>query len=74
MAIFKIQQVKYTKIPEFKTEPNWGNYSCEHIYFFKQQVDLFTYHLEDLRVPLMVRVPQFGNHCCMRWKLVHVVT
>jgi len=22
-----------------------------------------AYHLESLRVPLVVRVPQFGNHC-----------
>ena len=22
------------------------------------------YHLEGLRVPLLVRVPQFGNHWC----------
>jgi len=22
-----------------------------------------TYHLEGLHVPLVVRVPQFGNHC-----------
>jgi len=22
-----------------------------------------AYHLEGLRVPLVVRVPQFGNHC-----------
>jgi len=26
-------------------------------------VGLFVYHLEGLRVPLLVRVPQFGNHC-----------
>ena len=24
------------------------------------------YHLEGLRVPLMVRIPQFGNHCSTR--------
>jgi len=22
-----------------------------------------AYHLEGLRVPLVIRVPQFGNHC-----------
>jgi len=26
---------------------------------------LFAYHLEDLRVPLVVRVPQVGNPCFM---------
>jgi len=29
----------------------------------KQKVGLFVYHLEGLRAPLLVRVPQFGNHC-----------
>ena len=28
----------------------------------KQKVSLLVYHLEGLRVPLAVRVPQFGNH------------
>jgi len=31
----------------------------------KQKVGLFVYHREGLRVPLLVRVPQFGNHCFM---------
>jgi len=30
----------------------------------KQNLGLFTYHLEGLRVPLVVHVPQFRNHCC----------
>jgi len=30
-----------------------------------QVVDLFAYHLDGLRVPLVVSVPQFGNHCCI---------
>jgi len=29
----------------------------------KQKVGLFAYHLEGLREPLVVRVPQFENHC-----------
>jgi len=29
----------------------------------KQKIGLFVYHLEGLSVPLLVRVPQFGNHC-----------
>jgi len=28
----------------------------------KQKVSLLVYHLEGLRVPLLVRVPQFANH------------
>jgi len=28
----------------------------------KQKVSLLVYHLEGLCVPLLVRVPQFGNH------------
>jgi len=28
----------------------------------KLEVGLFVYHLETLRVLLLVRVPQFGNH------------
>jgi len=31
------------------------------------------YHLEGLRVPLVVRVPQFGNHWCkQRVVLYHI--
>jgi len=30
----------------------------------KQKVGLFVYRLEGLRVPLLVRVPQFENHWC----------
>jgi len=36
----------------------------------KQKVGLFAYHLEGLRVPLVVRVPQFGNHCHTRYLIV----
>jgi len=44
--------------------PTGKNYGCEYIFCEeKQKVGLFVYHLEGLRVPLMVRVPQFGNHC-----------
>ena len=28
----------------------------------KNRVGLFVYHLEGLRLPLLVCVPQFGNH------------
>jgi len=39
-------------------------YNPVNIFFCeeKQKVGLFVYHLEGLRVPLLVRVPQFGNH------------
>jgi len=30
---------------------------------------LLAYHLEDLRVPLVVRVPQVGNPCCKGYAL-----
>jgi len=32
----------------------------------KQKVGLFVYHLEGLRVPLVVRIQQFRNHCHIR--------
>jgi len=38
------------------------NYSCEYN-FCLEKVDLFIHHLESLRVPLVVRILQFGNHC-----------
>ena len=40
------------------------NYSCEYN-FCLEKVGLFVHHVESLHVglPLVVRVPQFGNHC-----------
>jgi len=32
-----------------------------------------AYHLEGLRVPLVVHVPQFGNHCNSGMNFVRVV-
>ena len=43
------------------------NYSCEYN-FCLEKVGLFVHHVESLHVglPLVVRVPQFGNHC-IKW-------
>ena len=43
------------------------NYSCEYN-FSLEKLGLFVHHVESLHVglPLVVRVPQFGNHC-IRW-------
>jgi len=46
-----------------KQNPTGKNYSCEYIFCEeKQKAGLYVYYLESLRVPLVVRVPQFGNH------------
>jgi len=36
-----------------------------NIFFLWRKTEryIFTYHLEGLRVPPMVPIPQFGNHC-----------
>jgi len=39
-----------------------NTYFCEE----KQEVGLFASPVEALRVPQVVRVPQFGNHCITR--------
>jgi len=31
------------------------------------------YHLEGLRVPLVVRVPQFGSDWIKRWQIRHIL-
>jgi len=43
------------------------NYSCEYN-FSPEKVGLFVHHVETLHVglPLVVRIPQFGNHC-IKW-------
>jgi len=43
------------------------NYGCEYN-FSLEKVSLFVYHVESLHVglPLVVREPQFGNHC-IKW-------
>jgi len=53
-------EVGCTKIQEFinRTRQVKILSFCEE----KQNVGLFVYHLEDLRLPQLVRVPQFGNH------------
>jgi len=38
----------------------------------KQKVGLFVYHLEGLRVPLVVRVPQFENHWINRLAMIQM--
>ena len=35
---------------------------------------LLAYHLEDSRVPLVVRVPQFGNHCSILYNHYNVTS
>jgi len=46
----------------YEHNPVSKNYNCEYIFCEeKQNVGLCAYHLENLRVPLVVRV-QFGNH------------
>jgi len=59
MALFENQQGMYTKIQEFTNRTRKIlNYSCGYIFCEeKQEVGLFAYHLEGLRVP------QFGKHC-----------
>jgi len=36
-------------------------------FFCVEEQKGLVYHLEGLRVPLAVRVPQFGNHCSSAW-------
>ena len=53
----------HKKLGIYQQNPTGNNYSCEYIFCEeKQKVDLFMYHLEGLRVPLLVRVQQVGNH------------
>jgi len=56
---------KLQKIQEFINRTRKVNIIVVNIFFCeeKQKVGLFVYHREGLRVPLLVRVPQFGNHC-----------
>jgi len=64
---FSNQQV-HTNSGIYEENPISKSYSCEYIFCEeKQNLGLFTYHLEGLCVPLVVRIPQVGNHCT-RWK------
>jgi len=63
MAIFKKQQGKYTNIcGNLLTEPDHQKLRLYVFCVEKQKVDLLAYHLEGLRVPVVIRVLQFGNH------------
>jgi len=35
----------------------------QSVFFLCRRREGLAYHLEGLRVPLVVRVPRFGNHC-----------
>ena len=66
MAIFLNQQV-HTNSGIYEENTISKSYGCEYIFCEeKQNLGLSTYHLKGLRVPLVVRVPQFGNHC-LKW-------
>jgi len=58
------REVGHTKIQEFINITRQVKIIAVNISFCaeKQKVGLFVYHLEGLRVPLLVRAPQFGNH------------
>jgi len=56
-------EVGCTKSQEFINRIQQVKSIAVNIYFCeKQKVGLFVYHLEGLGVPLLVHVPQFGNH------------
>jgi len=44
---------------KLKINPTWTKNSLRS----NNKQNVLAYHLEDLRVPLVVRVPQVGNHC-----------
>jgi len=58
------REVGYTKIQECINRIQQVKIISVNIFFCeeKQKVGLFVYHLEGLRVPLLVRVPQFGGN------------
>jgi len=59
------REVSYTKTQEFINRTRQVKIIAVNIIFCEeeQKVGLFVYHLEGLRVPLLVRVPQFGKDC-----------
>jgi len=80
MAILEkpTREVGHTNSGIYQQNPTAKNYSCEYIFCEKNnKVGLFVCHLESFCVPLLVRVPQFGNHClrgsggCYTWEVGH---
>jgi len=56
----------------YQQNPTSKNFSCEYIFCEgKQKAGLFVYHLEGLRAPLVVHVPQFENHWSRLWRKVY---
>jgi len=67
VAIFKANKGRTKNLGIYLQNPINKNYSCEYN-FSLEKVGLFVHHVESLHVglPLVVRVPQFGNHCIKR--------
>jgi len=57
------REVGCTKIQEFIKRIWQVKIIAMNISVKKNRVGLYVYHLEGLRLPLLVCVPQFGNHC-----------
>jgi len=61
-AIFSNQQV-HTNFGIYEQNRICKSYDCEYIFCEeKHNLGSFPCRLEGLRVPLVVHVPQFGNH------------
>ena len=58
----------YRKIYLFRNKARNVNQKAVYIRFFVKKWKLLPYHLEDLRVPLVVRVLQVGNPCSNKYQ------
>jgi len=71
---WKLIEIVHRNVQIYKQSPTIKSKNFEYGWFVKKQkIGLLKYHLEGLCIPLVVCVPQFGNHCYRLLSLWHKI-